>query len=299
MFSDYPLPTKDVMPQDPSPQPVPPPEKAGPAIRTMKTDMEQMFRQSKPTIADFVQPKSKIPSRPTKDHSRGLRIFFILVLVLVLLGSGTAGVLFFFRSTQKPVIVKQIPPPLFPVEFTKELSVTAAKDASLEKIIDQTNKETERPQTITRLLVTLTNEPIERYLATKDFFEMLSIKAPVSFLDETADSLMPFFYHTGQENHFGVAILAKDSDRLFRELFAWESKLSLDLRPLFLNRPPDGSFETFEDQTYRNIDWRFLKLSTDKDIGIGYLIFPAKKLLIITTSKEAMETVINRLFNAQ
>ena len=55
----------------------------------------------------------------------------------------------------------------------------------------------------------------------------------------------------------------------------------------------------FEDRTYRNIDWRYIKLSQEKDVGFGYTVFSAGNILVVTTSKAAMEEAINRLFDAR
>ena len=83
---------------------------------------------------------------------------------------------------------------------------------------------------------------------------------------------------------------------MWGDFISWENSLLSDLQPLFFDQKPDVVIAPFEDRTYRNTDWRFLKLSSEKDIGIGYTIFPAGNILILTTGKEAMETTINRLF---
>ena len=134
---------------------------------------------------------------------------------------------------------------------------------------------------------------------------------------------MPFLYHGGGETHLGIAVKTRDTARTFRDLLLWESSLAVDLLPLFngLNVKPTDAL--FEDRTYRNIDWRFLRLSTietpsvesgttttssdlplaelgpKKDIGLGHAVFPARNIAVVTTSKEAMETVIGRLFDSR
>jgi hypothetical protein len=65
---------------------------------------------------------------------------------------------------------------------------------------------------------------------------------------------------------------------------------------MFFDERTDTIVAPFEDRTYRNIDWRYLKLSQAKDLGIGYGVFPASNVLIFTTGKEGAETTINRLF---
>ena len=109
---------------------------------------------------------------------------------------------------------------------------------------------------------------------------------------------MAFVYTSEQGRRFGLAMETIDLDRTFLDLLSWESSLLADFLPLFFNQKPEAVITPFEDRTFRNIDWRYQKLSQAGDLGIGYALFPAKNLLVITTSKESMETVISRLFSA-
>ncbi len=82
-------------------------------------------------------------------------------------------------------------------------------------------------------------------------------------------------------------------------MLSWEPGLLRTFTPFFFDEKVNSVIAPFEDRTYRNIDWRYLKLSQDKDLGIAHAVFPAGNILIITMSKEAMETTINRLFDAR
>ena len=86
---------------------------------------------------------------------------------------------------------------------------------------------------------------------------------------------------------------------MLRDFIQWEPLLPIAFRPFFFDEKPEGLIAPFQDRSYRNIDWRYIKLSEEEDLGIGYAIFPAKNLLVVATSKETMEIVINRLFEGK
>jgi hypothetical protein len=77
-----------------------------------------------------------------------------------------------------------------------------------------------------------------------------------------------------------------------------EPSLARDLQPLFLGLLPPPTLAPFENRSYHNIDFRYLAMDAEGRRGIGYVYLSAKRLLIITTSAEAMTRAIERLFEA-
>jgi hypothetical protein len=122
---------------------------------------------------------------------------------------------------------------------------------------------------------------------------------PESFLKRLDPPFMTYVLASSDGTRLGLGVHTKDTNRTLRDMLDWEPKMMEDLRPLFFDKNITPVDLIFEGRSYRNIDWRYLKLSADTDIGIGYAVFPANNVLIITTSKGLMETVINRLFDAK
>ncbi len=268
-----------------------------PGIRTMKTDVQELFRNTKPGLLDLVgqEVKTSLKTESSSKKRTNLLTFALVIGALLAIG-GLAYV--FLSPAVVPTEVKKVAPPLplFATESSRTLSVAPQERDLFWSLMQDSYKETERSGTVKRLLIKLTNGPQERYATMADLAEFYRMTPPKAFFDRVNTPIMPFIY-TGQEgNRFGLVAKTTDLDRTFLDMFNWEATLLADFLPLFFDQKPEAVITPFEDRTFRNIDWRYQKLSSQKDIGIGYALFPAKNLLIITTSKESMETVISRLF---
>lgn len=51
--------------------------------------------------------------------------------------------------------------------------------------------------------------------------------------------------------------------------------------------------------SYRNIDYRYLAIDPEFDFGFGYLVFPARRAIVMATSEEAIRAIITRLFESR
>ena len=270
---------------------------SGSRLRTMKTDMEELFKKSRPSVAQVIT-QNALATPPLRRRSRRSLFIMLGIGALLILGGG-AGY-YFYPGTKTNIPTKpEAPSPLFATEATKTISAATDKRADFFKTLEDVSRASEREGTITRVVIALRDGPQERFATLADFFELYTINPPFGFTDRANSIFMPFFYHTATENHFGLAFQIKDADRATRDLLSWERTMFAELKSLFLDRKLDLAPGAFEDRTYRNIDWRYLKLSSTEDTGIAYLVFPAKNIVVITTSKRALETTINRLFNTQ
>lgn len=264
----------------------------------MRSDVQEYFKTSKPSFLDLVSLETKLP--PT-DFGGKIRINFLPIILgaAVLAIAGTLAYFFLFPLGETPLVKKIVPPaPFFATESSRTITVKDDSSQFLQLMIDSF-REPERTGIIKRIIIKLENQGSERFADFADFADLYRMSPPKPLVDRLNPPLMTFFFAGSDGNRFGIAVKTKDTDRTFLDMLGWESSVFLDLRPLFFDQPPESTLSLFEDRTYRNIDWRYQKLSLQKDFGIGYAVFPAKNLLIIATSKELMETVINRLFDAQ
>lgn len=301
-------------------------ENREPAIRTMKSDVAEYLQKSKPSLAQIVGLEAKgggsVPPQPRKKLYRALGGALAAILVI----SGAA--LFIWQRASAPVpapvdTTPKEPAPLFAVEKSRTIVADTANRPLFLRLMDEALREGGRDGTITRIVLKLRDGPQERFATLNDFFALYRIEPPPNTFRQVEGAVMPFLHHGGGETRLSIAVKTRDTARIFRDLLLWESSLAVDLLPLFSEQNIGPSSAFFEDKTYRNIDWRFLRLvphatpsvgngttttssavlikdaGFEKDIGIGHTVFPARNVAVITTSKKTMEAVIDRLFDGR
>ena len=103
-------------------------------------------------------------------------------------------------------------------------------------------------------------------------------------------------YHGDDRTNPAFIVRAKDDDRALFQMLSWEPALPFAFQS-FLSTPFTSINASFQDRSYRNIDWRFIPASdTNPSQGVGYGLFRATHLLIIATDEDAMKIIIDRLF---
>lgn len=280
---------------------------SGTAIRTMKTDVQELFKSSRPSVAQMigkVGEGSDIPRKQAKSIGTYLTIGVFAIIVVALGGGGYyAWTNLLPAAAPKPTVTAIAPPaPFFATEASRTIAISTDDRAQFLRLMEDSMRETERVGTVKRILIKIqdTNGQ-ERYAAISNFLNLYHINPPPSFFTrvDNSSSFMPFVYYGNDGSRFGMAVRTKDVNRTLRDMLDWEGSIVGDISPLFFGEKTQPLSAKFEDRTYRNIDWRYLKLSQEKDLGVAYTIFPAGSLFVLTTSKASMEMVINRLFDAR
>lgn len=273
------------------------------AIRTMKSDLDRLFQTTPPSIAQMITMPGSINPAVKKVH-RNAGVYVVLGVMLVLLMIASAGI-YYFSDTLFPAPppverIKATPPtPLFATESSRTIEIPPANRQQFIKLMADTMKEFERNETMKHVLVKLSDVTGEHFITPSDFFNFYHITPPATLIKRLGANLMVIVYTAASGTRMGLAVKTNDANRALRDMLDWEPGMLNDIKPLFFGVPLAPVSTTFEDRSYHNIDWRYLKLSSDTDIGIGYGVFPAKNVLIITTSKEFTETIIDRLFNTR
>ncbi|MFY9462772.1 MAG: hypothetical protein WAP52_01150 [Candidatus Sungiibacteriota bacterium] len=278
------------------------------AIRTMKTDAEEFLKTNKPSMTQMIGHGSQ-PLNPNARLAKKLPIRAIVILTMVILLAG-GGAFLFLRGVsltaspsknQTGTTLTRTPPPpaYFATETSRTISVKKQDQQEFTRLMNDAWHEKEREGTVKRIIIKVQDGPNERFATLANFFDLWRIAPPQELLDLADQNLMVFMYSGITGNRLGFAVKARDQDRMFAAILRWEPSLLAQITPLFFDERTDTIVAPFEDRTYRNIDWRYLKLSQAKDLGIGYGVFPVGSVFLFTTSKEAAETVINRLFDAR
>jgi|SRR3989344_1176624 len=276
-------------------------------VRTMKGDVEEMFKKTKPSFLKIIsQETARSSSRsisssfPQKAHPLR-RILVIVFSILFLAGVGGGGFLFWKSRQGELAPTQRIAPPnpFFASESSRTINGDVSKPNEFLQLLNE--REDERGGTIKRVLVKLEESAGERFATFPDLVNLLNLAPPKTLLTKTTLPVNIYFHYQKDsgEARFGFATRVGDQDRTWADMLGWESSILGDLRQVILKEKLQINILPFEDRTFRNIDWRYQKLSQEKDIGIAYTIFPAKNLLVLTSSKEMMETIINRLFEAR
>lgn len=274
-----------------------------PSVRTMKSDIEELFKNTKPSLVQILSKEVSMSSPRVPQENKIKIPYYIARIALpaaVLLVAVLASVLLFGQREEMPPKKMAAPPGYFATESSRTITVREKDRPLLLRLISDSAREFERSGTIKRILIKIQkNSGEEVFAKTSDVFRFYRITPPGELPSLLESHIMPFFFYTNREARFGFAARIQNPDRVLRDFIQWESSLSAAFRPFFFDKKIEESVAPFEDRAYRNIDWRYIKLSQEEDIGIGYVIFPAKNLLVVATSKEAMETIINRLFETR
>lgn len=275
-----------------------------PSVRTMKSDIEELFKNTKPSLVQILSKDVSLSSPRISQEKKIKNISYYVARIAipaaaVLLIAVLASVLFLGQREEMPPKKLVAPLAYFATESSRTIAVREKDRPLLLRLMSDSAREFERSGTIKRIVVKVQkNSGEEVFAKTSDFFGFYRITPPEELPSLLESHIMPFFFYTSREARFGFAARIQNPDRVLRDFIHWESSLSAAFRPFFFNKKIEESAAPFEDRAYRNIDWRYIKLSQEEDLGIGYVIFPAKNLLVVATSKETMETVINRLFEA-
>lgn len=294
----------------------PSPERPKPAIRTMKTDIQGLFKETKPSLMQIIEQQSRaMPQNGLNPpRRRGFR-FIHLVLIIVFLSTTFGTAIYFFpgifprafpwattpTEAPKPTFSAEPTPPntIFATEKTVMLTVTSDRTLFLDQVSALVEITTEREGTIKRILIKLEGEPQSRYATPTDAFNLWRVVPPARFLERLDTTLETVIYHDKEGGRFTMVLHTHDASRTLADFIAWERTMVSDLTPFLFNEAITATTTTFRDTAYRNIDWRFISLSEAEDLGIGYTIFPAQNYMVITTGRRAMEAIIDRLYDAR
>lgn len=271
------------------------------AIRTMRSDIAEFVKSAKPTLFSVFSPRTKkdelaSPPRPTLPHR--LPIIFAAIGGVIVL-SGTAFLIFNqFGLNETPENEIEFGQSLMPAQFLFEnvSVITVSRRSELLKELEQTALRPDTKNSMRRLVLHLKNGAgAVKAMNAREFFGLIGVTPPQEFVSNLSGPLELFADWSRAEASFGLITKTLNPQRTMQGLIRWEADLARDLEILLRGRAPSPGPETFKDHTYRNIDFRFLAFEDGGDKGFGYLVFPAKRNVIIVTSLDAMRQVIQRL----
>lgn len=281
---------------------LPPPTtpKREPAIRTMQSDIAEALQTSKPSLISLLARQAELTTAPAQWRPRRVRTSLVAIVALVLLCLAVGAVIYYANP---PTVTAPPPtPPPIPQRvmfFENEQEITVGETpGDLTRELEEAGRAAQAPGSLRRLIILTRGAEgtSPRAIELADFLELIGAAAPTGFAENAAAPPQFFIYRQSSGPSFGLIFEAKNPNRTLEQLFFWEPSLQRDLELFFLGSPPPTSLQPYRDLTYRNLDFRYLTLDPARDRGIGYLYFPAKHLIIIATSEEALHLAVDRLF---
>lgn len=292
----------------------------------MGSDIDALLKASRPTVSQMITKETPRPEYQVSGISkqrRNIKGILVIIFGVVLIGGLIGGGVWYFLLTAPTVPSEQrvgagtpvpqgapqsmpvpapVPPPqpLFQTDASRTITIPDNDRSVFIKLVTDTLQEPERPGTIRRILIKLQKGQNEHYASITEFFDLWRITPRQNFLQNIDPVFMFFVYYGSDGPTMGFATKTRDPNRTLGDIFFWEQSLISDLTPFFFQaqiKQPDPPL--FEDRTSFNTDWRYIKLSSQKDLGIGYMIFQANRLVVFTTGKTAMESIIKRFYGTQ
>ncbi|MDP3710191.1 MAG: hypothetical protein Q8R29_00515 [bacterium] len=265
----------------------------------MKSDIDELMKGGRMTLGQMVGPGAKDNFYKTTDNKKyllliGVVLVLVSVGVWIITGSGEE------ESPDTRPSRLSVPAPLLATEVSRTITVKHQDRLQLFRLLEDSMRESELFGTTKRIVVKIQMpDGQERFATFTDFVDFYRLSPPKNLAQFLEGPLMIFIYYGQNGSRLGLATKTSDVDRTALSMFSWEPAVALDFRQLFFGAQFGEITEGFEDRTYRNIDWRFIKSARTENLGVGYTIFPARNILVITTSKEAMEKAIDRLFETK
>lgn len=278
--------TGDVRPEPPAEQSR---EKLS-RIRTFRRDTESFVREKGVTLASLVaQKKAKIVEAP-RIRSSAQRIIAWLIAVILVAGLAVGG---FFLLKNGGMIIEtprtEKPISVFPLFDDRTITVRNSPADFIPEWQNLLLRSIPQGQV---LGVFVFSEVKNRFLSPGEWFDFLGIQlTPTLRVTVSAPWTLGVIGTSGGSAPVFI-IPVTSFEQALAGMLAWEQDQPLALRNILPANIPQRQFERFEDTIIKNQDVRFLE-NEQGGMILVYAFFN-RKILIITTSIEAMEQVIER-----
>lgn len=135
----------------------------------------------------------------------------------------------------------------------------------------------------------------EKFIASKDFFQALEIRAPESFFESLEPEFNILIFNQNDQPRRGLIFQSRDLEKTRFALETWPDIIN-DLAFLFEGIPIgiEAKAQPFKDGLYQNISFRSIDLGGFNS-SFDYFFFPAKNIVILSSSGDLTRELINRL----
>ncbi|MDO8504835.1 MAG: hypothetical protein Q7S36_03205 [Candidatus Liptonbacteria bacterium] len=283
-------------PAEPAPQ-KPLPENTLPSIRTFKTDASSYIQQNKVSDLEiasktYVSQEGKREKPPQINYKKTV---FVAGGVAILIIAGFVGYAYINGGLTRPepvTVGPKAPPKFVQTESETEIALLPGDRGSLINAIKNELGKQLQYGTANYLRIKSGQE----YINSKTFITALGWDAQKDFIDTLEPDFNALITYQSPANAPVFIFKTKDFTKSFAALLAWEPNMWQDMKPfLDLQNIDVRTFyqKAFIDDSIKNNDARAFKAADGKTI-FEYAFF-SKKFIIISTSRDALALVLERL----
>lgn len=272
----------------------------------MKSDVSEFLKETKPSLIKLLSTqveaergKSSLVLGEERNYTGKIgATLFVLVSLGVLAVGGYIAYRLLQKAPQTSVNVL-IPQALFAVDTSETVQISSTDKGALTQKLNTLGNQFETGATMKRLIILIEEGRNLRAINAGEFLRAANIETSPFVTTTFTTPIMPVYLKTGMSPLLALVAKTNDPDRVREEFLKNEHNLAFDWSAIFLNeKPPISITIPYKDKIYRNITYRSLVLDTLNGKGIFYAVYPAKSYFIITTTEEALKTIINRMYES-
>ncbi len=269
-------------------------------IRTMQSDLARATAEAGParTAAIERMPPHGESGTPAAPHARfSPKIIAVIALLLMAIGAPAIFLWLDRRNSTPPPLLPPAPEGFIFFDRTSEHAISPSRE-DLASAIESAGSAALPRGSFSRLVLRRRSDPgPSPIFSSRELFEAIGAHPPPELASMLTRPPQLFIHTASSGPEIGVMVEAEDSNGLARVLTDWEPTMLEDFRPLIPSATATtGPPTTFETKSYRNIEYRYRAPGPDETTGIGYLYFPVRSIILISTSEETMHQTLNRLF---
>lgn len=297
-------------------------------LRTLKGDVEEAMKSGKATLVSMASAevmrqssqKQELEKAVLNEHRKEARIptvksksqktlVFVSILVSILLiGAGIAGVYFFKMQALRPVKIIKTPSAtsFIPIQFEIKIITDKRNSSYLKANVAAARKggvgNLNEVGAIYLSKSDISTDSHERALTTKEFLTAFEIRAPEELTRTLSPEFMLGLYRFPENQSF--LIFKTDAyETAASGMFAFEYNLEEDIGK-FLRTPLDFAYASttdaltnrrvFKDAVIKNNDARVI-YNDKNELLFFYTFLKDRETLIMATNPETLEKIINGL----
>lgn len=274
-------------------------QKSPPVIRTMRSDAETYIKEKKLSTMQ-IAASSYAQQAPrnigTSSSSVTKKVILLASAVLLIVVASLGGWWLLSSQKNEPSKPPEAPAPkTFIVANSKNvITVKNTNDDTFVQTLISEKAKALRSGTFTYFPIKIAGRDITSPFAnSKDFINILRLKPPASLSDNLSPLFNAFVFYGKGSNDVVVILKTINFEHAFSSMLEWEKTIATDWQPFLAENSSSSFSKIFQDEVIKNNDARILKRS-DGSMILGYVFF-TKKYLIITTSREALSAVLDKL----
>ncbi len=287
---------------EPAAETAQPAERPATTIRTMQSDIQDLFHKGKESLVGAVAKEASGEPYEGEAAPSHRKLWFAIGggTLIILLGFAAWGYFLARPATEEKPPVQQtvIPRPYFSMEKSRNIILKAQSFLDFRDNLTIIQNDKERDATFKRIALIVKDGETERLASVNDFFLAAGLTPTRDVRENIGNDFNFFLYYQKGAVRKGTVLPILNETRVFRAMLDSETLFRDSWNGLYDPSDPRGTLIAFEDITYRNIDIRRYQLPGADDLGFYYAIFKPKKYLVITTSYESMKAALDRIFDS-